>query len=223
MSKCFYPKHPLSKLFNKNTMKLSYSCTPNIKSIIASHNHTVINKETERASQERTCNCRVKNNCPMQGNCLMRNIIYQATVTRKDSNQKESYIGLTENRFKTRYGNHLSSFKNEKKKFDTELSKYVWALKKENIEYNISWRIVQQCPSYSNATKRCPLCTTEKFIILCENEKSHTQQANGDHVNLSSSTEISSIKSLAQLKPCDRRLRCYAPKVVPLIVIFISI
>ena len=102
---------------------------------------------------------------------LMRNFIYQVTVTSRDSNQKESYIGLTENRFKTRYGNHLSSFKNEKKKYDTELSKYVWALKKENIEYNISWRIVQQCPFYSNATKRCPLCTTEKFIILCENEK----------------------------------------------------
>ena len=107
----------------------------------------------------------------MQGKCLSKNIIYQATVVRGDNKKKETYIGLTENTFKTRYANHTQSFKNDKHINDTELSKYVWALKKENIEYIISWRIEQHCPSYSNATKRCPLCTTEIFIILCENEK----------------------------------------------------
>ena len=60
----------------------------------------------------------------------------------------------------------LSSFKDEKKKYDTELSKYVWALKKNDIEYNINWNIVQQCPSYTNANKRCPLCIVQQIDLL---------------------------------------------------------
>ena len=63
-----------------------------------------------------------------------------------------------------------------------------------------------------------PTMYNREIYYTVRERKSHTQQANGDHVNLPSSTEISPIKSLAQLKPCDRRLRCYAPKVV-----FISI
>ena len=34
----FTPDHPLRKIFNRNTLKLSYSCIPNVKSIISSHN-----------------------------------------------------------------------------------------------------------------------------------------------------------------------------------------
>ena len=34
-----FPRHSkYSKIFNRNSVKLSYSCTPNIKSIITSHN-----------------------------------------------------------------------------------------------------------------------------------------------------------------------------------------
>ena len=113
-------------------------------------------------------------------------------MTRKDKNQKESYIGLTENRFKTRYRNHLSSFKDEKKKYDTELSKYVWALKKNDIEYNINWKIVQQYPSYTNDVHH----VQQRNLLYCEKTKKPPKQADRDHVNLWSSTEISAIKSL---------------------------
>ena len=40
-------------------------------------------------------------------NCLQPFLIYQATVTRKDSSTTETYIGLTEKDFKTRYRNHI--------------------------------------------------------------------------------------------------------------------
>ena len=44
---------------------------------------------------------------PLNGNCLQPFLIYQATVTRKDSSTTETYIGLTEKDFKTRYRNHI--------------------------------------------------------------------------------------------------------------------
>ena len=51
------------------------------------------------------------NLCPLNGNCLQSSVIYKATITRKDHSTKETYIELTENDFKARYGNHNASFK----------------------------------------------------------------------------------------------------------------
>ena len=65
----------------------------------------------------------------------MKNAIYQATVKRDDTNETETYIGLTENTFKVRYNNHTSSFRNANKKHATELNKYIWQLKDLNVNY----------------------------------------------------------------------------------------
>ena len=37
IDKCFPPNHRLNKIFNRHTLKLSYSCMPNMKTIISSH------------------------------------------------------------------------------------------------------------------------------------------------------------------------------------------
>ncbi len=91
---------------------------------------------------------------------------YQATVTREDNQQKETYFGHTEGPFKTRYNNHTSSFRNPKHKHATELSKYIWQLKQSNIQYSIRWKILKKCKAYSNKTKRFNLCLHEKYIII---------------------------------------------------------
>ena len=38
---------PLHKIFNKNTVKLSYSCMENIKTMISSHNKTCLSKQPD--------------------------------------------------------------------------------------------------------------------------------------------------------------------------------
>lgn len=165
INKEFPKSHILSKLFNRNTLKLSYSCMPSIQHKINSHNKAILsNQETTPAS--RTCNCRQPNNCPMSGNCLSQNIIYQATVEREDNRPAETYIGLTASTFKTRYSNHTASFNHANKRTSTELSKYIWELKSSNIQYNIKWRTVLHASPYSNTTKRCNLCLWEKFFII---------------------------------------------------------
>ena len=63
-------------------------------------------------------------------------IIYQATVTRADTQQQETYIGLSEPTFKLRFANHISSFKHQQKAKATTLSSYIWDLKNENINYD---------------------------------------------------------------------------------------
>ena len=50
-----------------------------------------------------------------------------------------SYVGMTGNNFKTRYYNHIKSFKNKRYKNETELSKYIKKHKEKEVEHTITW------------------------------------------------------------------------------------
>lgn len=168
LDRCFPPNHQLYKILNRNTVKISYSCMPNIGQTISAHNNKCLrNNETIQEANDRTCNCRAgTQECPVDGKCLTEAVIYQATVVRTDTNAKETYIGLTANTFKTRYNAHTNTFRNPTKRNATTLSCYVWSLKDDGIPYNISWRIVKQAGAYSTSSKRCLLCLTEKWLII---------------------------------------------------------
>ena len=143
----------------------------NSKEIIDNHNKRILN-------YTKTCNCRQKNTCPLNGNCLQLSLIYQATVTRKDNSTTETYIGLTVNDFKTRYRNHTSSFRHTKLRNSTELSKHIWTLKKNNINHCISWRILSSRSPCNSANKRCNRCLKEKILIIRRPELSSLNKRN---------------------------------------------
>ena len=131
VGKCFltlidkhFPKsNPLHKILNRNTLRLSYSCMNNVKAIISNQSKAVISRSSNLPVQTiNTCNFRDQRSCPMDGNCNERNIIYQAEVTTLHS--KQTYIGLCDTSFKSHYRNHTCSFRNERYRNSTELSKY---------------------------------------------------------------------------------------------------
>ena len=162
----FYPGHPLRKLFNRKTVKVSPSTLPNMGQIISTHNKETLSKATNTAKTERKCNCQRsrRNDCPFNGKCLKSNIVYEATIT--SLSQTYSYIGLTEGPFKTRFNNRKSSFNNASKRTSTELANKVWELKDHSVPYKISWRIADYGHAASVSSKSCNLCTTEKLLIL---------------------------------------------------------
>ena len=92
--------------------------------------------------------------------------IFTGGVTISDTTKQETYVGSTENQFKTRYRSHLSSFKNSKYRNSTELSKYIWTLKDTNVQYSIKWKVIKRCRPYSNISKRCYLCLHENFVVM---------------------------------------------------------
>ena len=61
IEKHFLRSSKLHKIFNKNTVKVSYSCTQNMSQIIKGHNKKIVQKETQETLE---CNCRVKTDCP---------------------------------------------------------------------------------------------------------------------------------------------------------------
>ena len=89
-------------------------------------------------------------------------------LSSNDGSPKQTYIGLTENSFKARFSNHKTSFKHKFKKNSTELSKYIWELKDDNVKCHVTWKIIKQAQAYSNATKRSNICLWEKYYILCK-------------------------------------------------------
>ena len=115
-----FPQHQkFHKIFNRNNIKVSYSCMPNIKSAINSHNRKILHSPVN--NQSRTCNCINKTACPLQEKCLSENTLYQADIS-SGNFQTKIYYGISETKFKTRYSNHKKSFNHEKHKNDTQLS-----------------------------------------------------------------------------------------------------
>ena len=134
-----------------------------VKLNIDSHNKSLLSKPPDR--NVINCNCRNKSACPVPGKCLTHGVIYQATVT--TPNTAETYVGLTETPFKHRWRNHNTSFNDKKYKNSTELSKFIWSLKENNIPFTITWKFLKRAKPYSNLTKRCDLCLWEKVFIIC--------------------------------------------------------
>ena len=62
----FNKAHRLYKIFNRNNVKVSYSCMPDVSSYIKSHN-TKISTPRE-TSIDKKCNCRKNTVGPLQGN-----------------------------------------------------------------------------------------------------------------------------------------------------------
>ena len=93
---------------------------PNLKSIISSINKALLSdyQQLQTQTSNRECNCRKKDQCPLEGKCLTQNVVYQATVTTETSS--DSYVGLATN-LKERYRNHTASFRHQSKRNETEL------------------------------------------------------------------------------------------------------
>ena len=137
----------------------------NMNSIIKAHNMKVLKKnETNHTEPEKGCNCRDKLTCPVDNKCLTSNVVYKATVNYEDTEQ--SYIGMTECSFKTRYTQHKSSFKHSKHRNQAELANHIWSLKDKNVSYKLSWKIIDRAQSYKPGKVTCNLCLCEKYHIL---------------------------------------------------------
>ena len=112
---------PLHKIFNKNCVKLSYSCMLNINGIINKSNIAKLSKEKNKVIAK--CNCRDKVRCPLESKCKQECVVYKVEVYSDPNNKrnKKIYFGSTQGEFKTRYYNHKTSFSHKKYRHSTTL------------------------------------------------------------------------------------------------------
>ena len=163
LDKHFPKSNKLHKIFNRNTVKVSYCCTGTLFHIIRSHNKNVING---KKLANLKCNCRNKSVCPLDGNCQQNDVIYKC-IASTSVNPDKLYLETAEGEFKKRYYNHNKSFRHRSYANKTTLSKYVWEIKdKCNEMPSLKWSVVKSVPGYSNNSKRCLLCLHKKFEIV---------------------------------------------------------
>lgn len=136
----------LYKLFNSNTLKLSYiySCTSKLDNIIKRLNKINLNfEENVRGGNKNLCNCRRINNCPINGACCLEWIVYCAS--RKWQWQCKKYNGCTEVQFKKRWYNYASSFWILERKFNTKLENYyLTSVKINESRPVVKWSILRK-------------------------------------------------------------------------------
>ena len=161
----FSTNNPLKKLFNRNTVKISYKCMPNMSSAVSSHN-TKLLQQDNAGQQTQGCNCRGgPGNCPLPpGQCQKDKIIYVASVTSPDG--VEHYTGLSGTTFKKRWSKHKDDFRNHNSKNSTRLSSHIWKLKEEGKNFQLEWEILYRAPTHSPTSRKCRLCLKEIFYIM---------------------------------------------------------
>ena len=155
----FPKRYKISKIFNKNTIKLNYSCCRNISSEISSNNQRIINPPPTNYA----CNCRNRSNCPLE-KCLTPSIVYRAIVSAIHKPDKK-YFRISETPFKDCYNNHMRDFRHKGYVNSTELSKYIWKLKDEGETPSITWNTMSVV-NYHPRGGVCRLCLTEKLWLL---------------------------------------------------------
>ena len=105
-----FPKtNKLSKIGNRNTIKVSYCCTESMASVIKSHNKKLT---IEMNDKHLPCNCRAKYECPLDGKCRAKDVVYKC-VASTSINPGKVYLGTAEGEFKERFYNHKKSFQNQ--------------------------------------------------------------------------------------------------------------
>ena len=183
---CFPPSNPLSRIFNRKKVKVSYSTMPNLSRILAGHNAKVIASKVVKVPKRPwgDCSCprktRDAGECPLGGECLAESIVYGASVKVKVDAEVpaaevvpvKTYLGIVEPEWKERKGNHNSDFKYSSKRGATCLSGYIWSLKDkgmvENKDFTISWTLVARAKAYSSTTDCCRLCLKEKSLMILQ-------------------------------------------------------
>ena len=155
--------HKFNKIFNKNNVKVSYSCMDNMAKILKSHNAKLTKDENARNT---ACNCQSSRVCPLNGNCQVDIVVYGAVVIINEETPGTKYIGICDPFIKERIRNHYKAFNNRQYEMDTELSKFIWQLQDNGINnYEIKWSILRHVSGYNSVTNSCSLCTMEKVLI----------------------------------------------------------
>ena len=161
LQKYFPPTHSMYTIFNKNKIKISYSCCPNMGSIISSHNKHILNSN----SAEYGCNCSNRNECPLENKCLTPRIVYRADVTNNKTDEHKYYYGISDTPFKERYENHKTSFRHISHLAASDLSKYYWRLVDNGAVPTIKFTIAKRVTG-NTFINNCNLYLSEKAFII---------------------------------------------------------
>ena len=137
VSESFPPSHKLHKIFNRNSLKLSYSCLPNIGNKILANTLQKYRVPIDPNLTTKECvGHRRSKECPIENKkCNLQNNIYNAQIVTEDKTY--NYIGMSAQPLRLRVATHLQSFKSENNQ--TELSGKIKELEKNGTQFEVKF------------------------------------------------------------------------------------
>ena len=84
LTKLFPKHHWLHKIFNKNNIKINYSCMLNMFAVISNHNKELLStllKADRPPTTHPHCNCRIKTACSLNGKWKQKSVVYKAEIS----------------------------------------------------------------------------------------------------------------------------------------------
>ena len=81
-------QHPMHKISNRNTVKISYCCMRYIASVKLPKNIQVLNLSKEHFGY----NCWVKDECSLASKCFTSNTMYEANVSNETNSKCKRYL-----------------------------------------------------------------------------------------------------------------------------------
>ena len=124
------------------------------------------NKGRPKYHTKKQCNCDRNHPCPLNNECNKSNVVYKAQIESENEEVNEYFYIGGATKFKERWANHISSFRNKNCKQECALKDFIWKLKHDDIKFNINWSIMRQSKSYTAGDKACLLCLDEKLAIM---------------------------------------------------------
>ena len=107
-------------------------------------------------------------------------------MTTEDNGDVRNYIGITGSDFKERFRNHQKLFSDAIFSKDTELSKYIWNLRRTGQTFRTYRLILKRVEAYTAGASRRNLCNYRKrFILNTDKRTLFTKEtfSNCRHVN----------------------------------------
>ena len=140
-----------------------------MSSFIQSPNKKLLNSRTGNI---KPCNCRNKDECPLNGQCLAQDIVYKY-IASTSINPDKTYLGTAKGDFKKRYKNHTKLFRHKPYSNETALSKYIWKIKEKYNEMpTLKWSIVKYV-NHIQIYQKLLLCLHEKLEIVNFEDQDH--------------------------------------------------
>ena len=133
----------------------------NMESVISSLKKQILNPSKEYFG----CNCRVRNEYPLDNKFLTLNTVYEAKVSNDTIDECKRYLGASKTLFKERLRKHIRDFKHKKYEKSTEFLKYIRTIKSHAITSVIKWSIVKRVASKA-AANYGKVCLTKMFYII---------------------------------------------------------
>ena len=82
--------------------------------ILSRHNKTIL--ASKNTNVHPPCNCRRKAECPLNGDCRKKAIVYKASISTDSNDPPKSYYGCCETEFKSRFFTTIARLSKTSKK-----------------------------------------------------------------------------------------------------------